>query len=165
MKSKNLTALITTLTLAAALITGCGANQAAQAPSDSAVSGKDTSITVEVSVEGPEKDLFDGQVKLDQGATAYDALQATGLDIKTSGNGETAYVTEIEGAKAGDYGASSGWLYDVNDKMPDVGAGQYELTDGDEVVWDYYRDDGTEPNPFAAPAEADKDDHAEKTGN
>ena len=44
------------------------------------------------------------------------------------------YVTAV-GDVAAD--ATHGWTYTVNGEEPTVSAGEYELADGDEVVWNY----------------------------
>lgn len=73
-----------------------------------------------------------------QGATAYDALYATGLspnakDVPPMG----IYVDAIGGLAAGDYGGESGWKYSVNGIDPNYSAGSYILQDGDVVAWRY----------------------------
>lgn len=72
-------------------------------------------------------------VSLDQGATAYDALVATGAEI----DGTPSYVTSINGLGEGAAGQSSGWMYEVNGEMPTVAANEMVLNDGDVVRWYY----------------------------
>ena len=66
-------------------------------------------------------------------ATAYDALLATGVEV----DGTPSYVTSINGVGEGLAGSASGWMYMVNDEVPQVAANEYELKDGDAVVWYY----------------------------
>ena len=47
------------------------------------------------------------------------------------------YVKGIDGLMAG---ATSGWLYDVNDKSAEVGADSYKLNAGDVVVFRFVAD-------------------------
>ncbi len=47
------------------------------------------------------------------------------------------YVKGIDGLMAG---ATSGWLYDVNDKSAEVGADSYKLKSGDVVVFRFVSD-------------------------
>ena len=47
------------------------------------------------------------------------------------------YVKGIDGLIAG---ATSGWLYDVNDKSAEVGADSYKLKSGDVVVFRFVSD-------------------------
>lgn len=64
------------------------------------------------------------------GFTALGSLQAT-----TSLYDMTGFtVTSIYGIENKGLG---GWIYAVNDKMPDIGANEVELKEGDKVVWFY----------------------------
>ena len=47
------------------------------------------------------------------------------------------YVKGIDGLMAG---ATSGWLYDVNDQSAEVGADSYKLKSGDVVVFRFVSD-------------------------
>ena len=59
--------------------------------------------------------------------SAFDALDKW-CDIKYIVYGFGIFVSEIDGIRGG-------WIYLVNDKLPDVGAHDYQLNDGDEVKW------------------------------
>ncbi|MDY0235910.1 MAG: S-layer homology domain-containing protein [Gudongella sp.] len=52
------------------------------------------------------------------------------------------YVSSINGLSEMDNGPNSGWKYSVNNKEATKGFADYELEDGDEVLW-YYTDDYT----------------------
>ena len=68
------------------------------------------------------------------------ALAAAGMTAeKEYGDTYIASVTTKAGVKLGEFtnGKKSGWLYSVNGKDPDVGACDYELADGDVVVFHY----------------------------
>lgn len=106
-------------------------------------SGQQQSATVTVSVS-VSSSVVGGPVSgsanptFNQGATAYDALYATGLspnakDVPPMG----VYVDAIGGLAAGDYGGESGWKYSVNGIDPDYSSGLYVLQDGDVVAWRY----------------------------
>lgn len=75
----------------------------------------------------------DKEFELEDGATAYDALVATGVQTE----GTPSYVTAINGLGEGAAGDASGWMYMVNDEVPSVAANEYVLKDGDKVVWYY----------------------------
>ncbi len=84
------------------------------------------------------------KVEFSEGETAYDAFTRTArtakLQFESDGDGENAYLTGIGNLYAGDCGAYSGWFFEVNGELPDVGCGVYELSDGDEVVFRYVCD-------------------------
>ena len=95
-------------------------------------------VTVSVSVSSANADgsVFGGaNPTFPQGATAYDALCATGLPVAASGG----YVSSIGGLSERDsrYGPSSGWTYSVNGSFPSVACTEYVLDDGDAVRWIY----------------------------
>lgn len=87
-------------------------------------------ITVSVSVNGSSH-----RVGLSQGATAYDALLATGASVSSGAYpGGGTWVTAINGLGED---ASHGWTYKVNGSMPNVMSDRYTVHDGDSVVWSY----------------------------
>ncbi len=87
-------------------------------------------ITVSVSVNGSSH-----RVSLSQGATAYDALLATGASVSSGAYpGGGTWVTAINGLGED---ASHGWTYKVNGSMPNVMSDRYTVHDGDSVVWGY----------------------------
>ena len=105
-----------------------------------ASAASDAQMTVTVNVDSSTADgsvTFDGTVELDAGATAYDALVATGLELDASDSQYGMYVAGIGGLTGGDYGDMSGWLYDVNGEAALVSCDSYELADGDTVNWTY----------------------------
>jgi hypothetical protein len=64
------------------------------------------------------------------GLTALGSLQATTPLYEMNGS----MVTSIYGIENKGMG---GWMFTVNDKMPDTTAGNVKLTEGDRVVWFY----------------------------
>lgn len=73
------------------------------------------------------------EYQLTDGATAYDALVATGAQL----DGTPSYVTSINGIAEGAAGKSSGWMYEVNGEAPMVAANECTLKEGDAVRWYY----------------------------
>ena len=81
------------------------------------------------------------------GATVYHAfvkaLERAGM---TQTGAEDGYVRSItkNGVTLAEFGGgeNSGWLYKVNGKLPDVGLTEYDLSDGDRILW-YYTVDWT----------------------
>ena len=72
-----------------------------------------------------------------KGATAYDALCATGLSVSTKSSQYGLYVSAIGGLAEFEYGGKSGWMYSVNGNTPMTACSNYVLSDGDSVVWYY----------------------------
>lgn len=98
---------------------------------------------VTLRIEGVDKNLFYETVEVPytdtltlQEALTYidaqdDSIAITGVD--------TAYITDINGEAAGQFGGWDGWLYKVNGADASVGIDSLELADGDKVVL-YYGD-------------------------
>ena len=97
-------------------------------------------VTVSVSVSSS---AADGRVSgsatptFEKGATAYDALCATGLSVTSKSSQYGIYVSAIGGLAEKDFGGSSGWMYSVNGSAPNISCGKYVLKDGDRVSWYY----------------------------
>lgn len=72
-------------------------------------------------------------LKLPEGATAYDALAATGLSLE----GSSSYVSAVNGLAEKMMSGTSGWTYAVNGTMPMTAASNYILHEGDAVRWVY----------------------------
>ncbi|MDA1904866.1 DUF4430 domain-containing protein [Bacillus pacificus] len=72
------------------------------------------------------------------GETALSLLQKVmGDKVEAETMSFGTYVKGIDGLMAG---ATSGWLYDVNDKSAEVGADSYKLKSGDVVVFRFVSD-------------------------
>lgn len=107
-----------------------------------ASSAASSTVTVSVSVSSS---AADGRVSgsahptFKKGATAYDALCATGLSVSTKSSQFGLYVSAIGGLAEFEYGGKSGWMYSVNGSAPNVSCGKYVLKDGDTVSWYYVK--------------------------
>lgn len=101
-----------------------------------------STVTVSVSVSSS---AADGRVSgsahptFKKGATAYDALCATGLSVSTKSSQYGIYVSAIGGLAEFEYGGKSGWMYSVNGSAPNVSCGKYVLKDGDSISWYYVK--------------------------
>ena len=117
--------------------TGNGSSQGTTASSAAS-----STVTVSVSVSSS---AADGRVSgsahptFKKGATAYDALCATGLSVSTKSSQYGLYVSAIGGLAEFEYGGKSGWMYSVNGSTPNVSCGKCVLKDGDTVSWYYVK--------------------------
>ena len=114
-----------------------------QLPSDS--------VNASVQVLGKDKDgkqqvwASTGQTSLKAGSTAKDLLEQTGLDLVTSEESWGWYLSGITSPLDGkiyeyDPATKSYWQFYVNGKFAQVGAGNYELQEGDAVTFMYGAD-------------------------
>jgi hypothetical protein len=123
-----------------------------------ALAGAALAVTVTVRVEGVTRTLFDadeslalepaagtivaadGSVHTLGPATALGALEAASLKgefyYRLDSLSFGLFVSQI-GRHAG--AGTSGWVYKVNGISPPVGAADYVLEDGDDVLWYYAR--------------------------
>lgn len=97
-------------------------------------------VTVSISVDssavgGPVSGS--GTFTFEEGATVYDALCAMGLSIGSQDSIHGVYVSSINGLAEKEHGASSGWMYAVNGKLPNMACSAYKLRDGDSIQWRY----------------------------
>ncbi len=80
-------------------------------------------------------------LEIEKGDTVYDILaEATRknrIHMETSGTGELIYVEGIAYLYELQFGDLSGWIYSVNGESASVGCGSYEVSDGDEILWEY----------------------------
>lgn len=119
-----------------------------QLPSDS--------VHASVQVLGKDKDgkqqvwASTGQMSLKAGSTAKDLLEQTGLDLVASEESWGWYLSGIKSPLDGktykyDPATRSYWQFYVNDKSATVGAGNYELQEGDAVTFMYAGDSDALP--------------------
>jgi prenyltransferase beta subunit len=84
-------------------------------------------------------------VTLSEGSTVYDCFiyEVKQHEIQFEDNTQAmndhtnAYIAGINNLYEFDYGELSGWMYSVNGEFADVGCGQYTLSDGDNIEWQY----------------------------
>ncbi|MFQ9178621.1 MAG: DUF4430 domain-containing protein [Eggerthella lenta] len=106
-----------------------------------------STVTVSVYIDssraasyGYPSSLGGGTVTLNQGASVYDALCATGASV----GGSSSYVSSIGGLAEFACGPGSGWLYFVNGSSPGYGCGSYILSGGENITWIYTCDLGND---------------------
>lgn len=105
---------------------------ASPAPQESKVR---VTVTIDARADGGSTSSY--TVSLDPGATAYDALVATGASVNARSTAMGVYVAAINGYAEKDQGGESGWKYAVNGSYPNYSAGACALSDGDAVTWVY----------------------------
>ena len=110
---------------------GAAAPAPAPAPEPAPAPSAPSTVTVSVYIDssraasnGYPSSLGGGTVTLNQGASVYDALCATGASV----GGSSGYVSSIGGLAEFACGPGSGWLYFVNGSSPGYGCGSYILS-------------------------------------
>lgn len=119
---------------------GSGSGSASGSGSGSHVgSSESKSIVVSVTVDGSAAGAgsSSANIRLSRGATAYDAIAACGVSFNAKSTSFGMYVSSIGGLAEKEHGAMSGWVYAVNGHEPNTACSNYELHDGDSLVWTY----------------------------
>lgn len=79
-----------------------------------------------------QKYIIYPMIEVSNNWTALDQLGNT-VSVKTSGKGADAFITEINGYST--EGKKEFWAFYVNGKQATVGAGSYQLKNGDKIEW------------------------------
>ena len=110
-----------------------GSPDSAPAPEES------SQITVTVSIDASLVGAAGGSttVTLERGATAYDALLASGVSVSARPTGFGMYVDAINGVAEKQAGPTSGWVYTVNGGRVNVACSSFVMGDGDYLSWTY----------------------------
>lgn len=127
------TTLTCLLGAAVLALAGCGGTDRTE-DSASAASKPAATKTAAATAAEPARDLrtitYDGE----DGETALDLLREHGYDVALESSKLGDYVTAIGDVTAT---ASEYWLFEVDGKMPSVGADAYETKDGETVTWKF----------------------------
>lgn len=98
-------------------------------------------IDVTVAIDMPDNGMADGKVvetTIPAGGTAFDALEKSGATVQSEDGEYGKFVTAIDGIENGSQGASSGWVYTVNDQQVTESCDKCVLAEGDTVTWSFY---------------------------
>lgn len=121
---------------------GCTAQEASDTP-DEVVNPTNLTFSLTDGTDNPDVEGFSA-IEADpfiaeEGSTVLEATElycmSHDMSITIEKNG--SYVTEINGFTQGDYTDTTGWVFTVNGEMPDVGAGEITIEEGDKIVWSF----------------------------
>lgn len=93
------------------------------------------------------------KVKIKEGSSVFDVLRIfckkkhIQLEANYSAGFGGYYVEGINHLYEFDGGSGSGWVYFVNGQMPNYGASDVEVSQGDKIVWMYTLDYGYDVSP------------------
>ncbi|EAH2637953.1 DUF4430 domain-containing protein [Listeria monocytogenes] len=134
---KKMNNLILSLLMAGILMTGCGVSEIQDKTSSSEKQvessivqeeSKEVFAIVKVVVAGEE--MNDVELAVDNGVILLDAMKENMKIEETDG-----FINSINGVEQSEK-ENKFWVYTVNDEQVTVGANEYELLDGDQVVWE-----------------------------
>ena len=81
--------------------------------------------------------FYSGTLYSSTEVSVYDLLCQTGLSLE----GNSHYVSAINGLSEFDHGKMSGWMYSVNGTTPMIPCGEYYPKSGDTIYWWYNYDE------------------------
>jgi len=87
-------------------------------------------VSITISEDDGEEVHAEEEVDVEEGAILMDVLKEN-FDIEE----DDGFITAIDGIE-NDEEEGKYWMYDVNDEMAQVGADEFELSPGDDVVFD-----------------------------
>lgn len=104
--------------------------------------------------------LNKSNIKINKGETVL-SLTTRVLDEEgISYENRSGYIASIDGQGEGDKGPKSGWMFSVNGRFPNVGAGFVKVKNGDNISWLYTCDLGKDlGNPYEEDVSKDSQDN------
>ena len=138
---KKITTILLTLLLGFAMA-GCTTQDDADTPED-VVNPTNLTFSLTDGTDNPDVENFttidEDPFIAEEGSTVLEATElycmSHDMSITIEKNG--SYVTEINGFTQGDYTDTTGWVFTVNGEMPDVGAGEITVEEGDKIAWNF----------------------------
>lgn len=125
------------LLLSTLLLVGCGqtTNETADVSvpvtieSSSEVEVQELLVSISVTVDGEVIEEGDVEVEVEEGQNLLEVMKEN-FDIEEA----DGFISSINGYEQDD-AEGKYWLYDVNGEMAEVGAADFELSDGDQIEW------------------------------
>ncbi|MGP4076977.1 DUF4430 domain-containing protein [Halobacillus sp. K22] len=128
----KLYALIVAVLLTAGTLSGCGTQKEEQANAVQEEEKQEVSVQIEISKNNGEETLADKELSVEEGATLLNVMEDN-FEVEQS----DGFINSIEGI-SGDQEKKMAWMYTINGEEAQVGANEYELKQGDEIVFDYH---------------------------
>src|SRR5690625_1392714 len=107
-------------------------NQEEASENNSETSQNEDLVSITISMDNGEEVIEEKEVPIEDGAILMDVLKEH-FNIEE----DSGFIQSIEG-ESQDEDEGKYWLYTVNGEDAMVGANEYELTHGDEVVFDLH---------------------------
>lgn len=128
--------MLTLFTIFTTLVLVVGCSNESTTPTEEEETGIETTesqeevIKVTISKDEGEEVLSEKEIEIEENAILMDIMKEN-YDIEE----DDGFITSIDGV-APEEGEEKAWMYFVNDEMAMVGAAEYELEAGDNVVFD-----------------------------
>lgn len=120
--------------------------------------------TANLYIRGYSGTILDkSNIEINRGETVLSLTTRILDENNISYENRSGYIASIDGEGEGDKGPESGWMFKVNGKFPNVGAGSVRVKNGDNISWLYTSDLGKD---IGAPMEGEgkKEDGSSQAG-
>lgn len=120
--------------------------------------------TANLYIRGYSETILDkSNIEINRGETVLSLTTRILDENNISYENRSGYIASIDGEGEGDKGPESGWMFKVNSKFPNVGAGSVRVKNGDNISWLYTSDLGKD---IGAPMEGEgkKEDGSSQAG-
>ncbi|MGP4060129.1 DUF4430 domain-containing protein [Halobacillus litoralis] len=127
----KLYSMLLAFVLAVGMLAGCGAQEEGDEANATQEEAQEVTLQVDVSKNKGEEMLAEEEITVEEGTTLMEVMEDNFEVEQTEG-----YINSIEGI-AGDDKEKMAWIYTINGEDATVGANEYEVEEGDEIVFDY----------------------------
>ncbi|MFZ0368593.1 MAG: DUF4430 domain-containing protein [Halobacillus sp.] len=124
--------LLLAILLTAGTLSGCGTQTEEKANAGQEEEKQEVSVQVEISKNNGEETLADKEISVEEGTTLLKVMEDN-FEVEQS----EGYINSIEGI-AGNQEKKMAWMYTINGEEAQVGANEYEVKQGDMIVFDYH---------------------------
>lgn len=123
--------VLVAMVLAAGILAGCG-TQESEETTASQEEVQEVTVQVQVSKDNGEEMISEDEITVDEGTTLMEVMEENYEVDQTEG-----FINSIEGIE-GNEEEKLAWMYTINDEEVSVGASEYEVKEGDDIVFDYH---------------------------
>ncbi|MCA0982977.1 DUF4430 domain-containing protein [Halobacillus yeomjeoni] len=131
---KKIYVLLLSVLLAGGVLSGCGTVQqdGSQASASQQEEKEEISVVVKITKQNGEEKLVDQEISVEEGSTLMELMKEN-FDVEES----EGFINEIEGISMNQE-KKMAWMYTINGEEAMVGANEYQLEQGDVIVFDYH---------------------------
>ncbi|MGR9049881.1 DUF4430 domain-containing protein [Halobacillus faecis] len=123
--------VLTAMILAVAVLAGCGTQEEKETSATQEEQVQEVTVQVQVSKNNGEEMMAEDEITVEEGTTLMEVMEDN-YEVEQS----EGFINSIEGI-AGNQEEKMAWMYTINGDEAMVGANEYEVEDGDEIVFDY----------------------------
>ncbi|WP_406944059.1 DUF4430 domain-containing protein [Halobacillus sp. SY10] len=128
---KKWNTLLTAMILAVGMLAGCGTQEGSETSATQEEQVQEVTVQVQLSKNDGEEMIAEDEITVEEGTTLMEVMEDN-YEVEQS----EGFINSIEGI-AGNQEEKMAWMYTINGDEAMVGANEYEVKDGDEIVFDY----------------------------